>query len=312
MHGKDSPLRLSRRRFLQGAAGLVGALSLPVMGQSQSKLIERPIPVSGETIPILGMGTWQTFDVAAYPEMVLRRTEVLRTFLERGGGMVDSSPMYGSSEETLGLCLERLSDRGSLFTATKVWTPMRWLGIQQMKQSMQLWGDDRFDLMQIHNMLDWETHLETLKAWKAEGRIRYIGITTSHGRRHEAMEKALSREADFDFVQLTYNLLDREAEDRLLPLAADRGIAVIINRPFRGGDMFDLVEEKALPGWAAEIGCDNWAQFFLKFILSHPHVTCAIPATSRVDHMQENMGAGVGPLPDPATRRRMIDFMQTI
>lgn len=308
---KDSDCRLSRRRFLQQITGLAGLISLPAMGLDKPRLIQRRIPASGELIPILGMGTWQTFDVADYPELVQRRSQVLKAFFELGGGMVDSSPMYGSSEQTLGACLELLNNHGSLFTATKVWTPMRWLGIQQMKQSMKLWGLKQFDLMQIHNMLDWETHLETLKTWKAEGKIRYIGITTSHGRRHEALEKALLGK-DFDFVQLTYNLLDREAEQRLLPLAADRGIAVIINRPFRRGGLFDLVEGKSLPAWTAEIDCANWAQFFLKFILSHPSVTCAIPATSRVDHMHENMGAGIGVLPDPSTRRRMVDFMETI
>ncbi|MCU7827434.1 MAG: aldo/keto reductase [Candidatus Thiodiazotropha sp. (ex Myrtea sp. 'scaly one' KF741663)] len=308
---KGSECTLSRRRFLQQITGLAGLISLPAMGFSQHEILKRQIPASGELIPILGMGTWQTFDVANYPELVQRRSQVLKAFFELGGGMIDSSPMYGSSEQAVGACLERLNHHGSLFTATKVWTPMRWLGIQQMKQSMKLWGLKQFDLMQIHNMLDWETHLETLKAWKAEGKIRYIGITTSHGRRHEALEQALISE-DFDFVQLTYNLLDREAEQRLLPLAAERGIAVIVNRPFRRGELFDLLEGKPLPAWAAEIDCANWAQFFLKFILSHPSVTCAIPATSRVDHMHENMGAGVGVLPDPSTRRRMVDFMETI
>ncbi|MCU7915584.1 MAG: aldo/keto reductase [Candidatus Thiodiazotropha sp. (ex Gloverina cf. vestifex)] len=309
MKGSDGTL--SRRRFLQQIAGLAGLISLPAMGFSQHEILKRQIPASGELIPILGMGTWQTFDVADYPELVQRRSQVLKAFFELGGGMIDSSPMYGSSEQAVGACLERLNHHGSLFTATKVWIPMRWLGIQQMKQSMKLWGLKQFDLMQIHNMLDWETHLETLKAWKAEGKIRYIGITTSHGRRHEALEQALISE-DFDFVQLTYNLLDREAEQRLLPLAADRGIAVIVNRPFRRGELFDLLEGKSLPAWAAEIDCANWAQFFLKFILSHPSVTCAIPATSRVDHMYENMRAGVGLLPDPSIRRRMVDLMETI
>ncbi len=165
--------------------------------------------------------------------------------------------------------------------------------------------------MQIHNMLDWETHLETLKGWKADGKIRYIGITTSHGRRHKALAEALERE-HFDFVQFTYNILDREAEQRLLPLAAERGTAVIINRPFRHGELFDHVRDKPLPTWADEFNCANWAQFFLKFIVSHPAVTVAIPATTRVDHMQENMGAGVGRLPEPAMRRRMIHYMEAL
>jgi diketogulonate reductase-like aldo/keto reductase len=235
---------------------------------------------------------------------------VLQAFFAAGGGVIDSSPMYGSSERTLGACLQLLDDQGELFTATKVWTPTRWLGVQQMKTSMKLWGVPGFDLMQIHNMLDWETHIETLKAWKGQGRVRYIGITTSHGRRHNELEAALRKEEAFDFVQLTYNLLDREAESRLLPLAKDLGIAVIVNRPFRRGGLFERVQGKPLPPWAAEIGCSAWSQFFLKFILSHPAVTCAIPATRRVDHMRENLQAAMGDLPDPPMRQRMIDYAE--
>ena len=176
---------------------------------------------------------------------------------------------------------------------------------------MALWGVTGFDLMQIHNMLDWETHLETLKAWKEEGRIRYIGITTSHGRRHDALEAALRKET-FDFVQFTYNVLDREAESRLLPLAADKGVAVIVNRPFRRGGLFDRLAGKPLPVWAGEIGCTSWAQFFLRFILSHPAVTCAIPATTRVDHMRENLQAAMGEQPDRVQRRRMVDYVEKL
>ena len=201
--------------------------------------------------------------------------------------------------------------KNALFAATKVWIYGQWLGVRQMETARELWGVPRFDLMQIHNMLDWKSHLETLKAWKAGGRIRYIGITTSHGRRHEEMERALAKEP-FDFVQFTYNLADREVEQRLLPLAAERGIAVIINRPFRGGSLFGKVRGKPLPAWAQEFGCTNWAQFFLKFIVSHPAVTCVIPATSRVTHMLENMGAGFGLLPDAATRQRMLAYFEKL
>lgn len=304
-------LRLSRRRLLQGMAAMAAAASLPAWTGERRRVPTRPIPASGEPIPILGMGTWLTFDVGAYPNLVAQRAQVLQAFLNGGGGMVDSSPMYGSSEQAVGACLELLEDHGELFTATKVWTPTRWLGIQQMEDSMALWGVSRFDLMQIHNMLDWETHIETLKAWKAEGRLRYIGITTSHGRRHDKLSAALQREP-FDFVQLTYNILDREAESRLLPLAADRGIAVIVNRPFRRGGLFDAVADKPLPPWVDEIGCESWAQYFLKFILSHPAVTCAIPATTRVDHMQENLRTAMSALPEPPLRRRMVDYVESI
>ena len=301
---------LSRRRLLQGMAALGAVAAWPLRARVQ-RVSKRPIPSSGERIPILGMGTWLTFDVADYPGLVAQRAQVLQAFVEQGGGMIDSSPMYGSSEQAVGACLRLLEDHGELFTATKVWTPTRWLGIQQMETSMALWGVTGFDLMQIHNMLDWETHLETLKAWKEEGRIRYIGITTSHGRRHDALEAALRKET-FDFVQFTYNVLDREAESRLLPLAADKGVAVIVNRPFRRGGLFDRLAGKPLPVWAGEIGCTSWAQFFLRFILSHPAVTCAIPATTRVDHMRENLQAAMGEQPDRVQRRRMVDYVEKL
>ncbi|MGH6947658.1 MAG: aldo/keto reductase, partial [Kiloniellales bacterium] len=270
------------------------------------------IPSSGEEIPALGMGTWITFNVGSDPELRAERAEVLRTFFARGGAMIDSSPMYGSSEEVVGACLERLDNAGALFSATKVWTPLlAALGKRQMENSRDLWGVARFDLMQVHNLVDWETHLATLEAHKAEGRIRYLGVTTSHGRRHGELEK-LMRERPLDFVQLTYNVLDREAEARLLPLAAERGQAVIVNRPFRQNGLFRHVEGHPLPGWAAEIGCANWAQLFLKLILAHPAVTCAIPATSRVDHMEENMGALLGPLPDADLRERTIRHVESL
>jgi diketogulonate reductase-like aldo/keto reductase len=292
-------------------AALSAGMLLPVKAAAERRVPKRPIPVTGEPIPILGMGTWLTFDVGDYPNLIAQRAQVLKAFFAGGGGMIDSSPMYGSSERAVGACLQLLDDHGELFTATKVWTPNRWLGIQQMESSMEKWGVSRFDLMQIHNMLDWEAHIETLKAWKEQGRVRYIGITTSHGRRHAELAKALQRES-FDFVQFTYNLLDREAESRLLPLAADRGVAVIINRPFRRGGLIDLLSGRALPAWAAEIGCESWAQYLLKFILSHPSVTCVIPATSRVDHMRENLQAAMGELPEPDMRRRMVDYVEKL
>ena len=263
-----------------------------------SSIMTRAIPATGEQIPVIGMGSWGTFSVGDDREDRARCVRILQTFFDRGGGMIDSSPMYGSSQEVIGYCLGQIKDHPGLFSATKVWIVGKSFGISQMEKSGALWGVGRFDLMQIHNMLNWRTHLETLKEWKAEGRVRYIGITTSHGRRHAKLEKALQEE-DFDFVQFTYNVVDREAEQRLLPLAAERGIAVIINRPFQRGALFDRVENKPLPAWAGEIDCVNWAQFFLKFIVSHPAVTCAIPATSQVAHM------GYGRLPDRAMRTRM-------
>jgi diketogulonate reductase-like aldo/keto reductase len=235
----------------------------------------------------------------------------MQAFFDYGGALIDSSPMYGSSEEVIGEGLKTLKNKDRLFAATKVWILGKKSGIRQMEASQQLWGVPRFDLMQIHNMLDWETHWETLKEWKAAGRVRYVGVTTSHGRRHEDLAKAMSK-TPFDFVQFTYNLNDREVEQRLLPLAAEREMAVIINRPFDGGSLFRRVRGKSLPSWAAEFDCQNWAQYFLKFIVAHPAVTCAIPATSKVDHMIENMGAGFGRLPDAAMRRRMVDYFESL
>ncbi|MGM0594955.1 MAG: aldo/keto reductase [Pseudomonadota bacterium] len=303
---------ITRRSLLQWlAAGMGGAAlgPLPAVGR---EALTRPIPASGERLPVIGMGSWITFDVGDDPILRMKRCEVLGSFFQLGGGMIDSSPMYGSSEAVIGHCLEQLESTPNLFAATKVWTPGRRIGIDQMEHSRRRWGVERFDLMQIHNMLDWQTHLETLKAMKAEGAIRYIGITTSHGRRHGELERVLEREEAFDFVQFTYNVIDREVEQRLLPLAQERGLAVIINRPFRGGSLFDRVAGKPLPAWTAEIGCEHWAQFFLKFIVSHPAVTCAIPATTKVAHMRENMAAATGPLPSRRQRRRMLDDLRSL
>ncbi len=273
--------------------------------------LTRPIPASGETLPVIGMGSWITFDVGGDQAARDQRVEVLRAFFDAGGAMIDSSPMYGTSEEVIGDALARLDDKATLFSATKVWTPSARRGPEQMEASRRLWGVERFDLLQVHNLVEWEGHLETLKAWKAAGRVRYLGLTTSHGRRHAALERLMTTEP-LDFVQFTYNLVDREAERRLLPLAAERGLAVIINRPFRRGALFDAFGRKPLPAWASEIDCANWAQFFLKFVVSHPAVTCAIPATSRVDHMRENMGAAYGRLPDPKLRQRMRRYVEDL
>jgi len=301
-----------RRLFLQGLAGLGAMTALgPGFAAPSAQAIKKAIPASAENIPVIGMGSWLTFDVGNDQSARATRVQVLQAFFDRGGALIDSSPMYGSSQEVIGHCLRRIRNKDALFAATKVWIYGQWLGIKQMEAAREHWGVARFDLMQIHNMLDWQAHLETLKAWKAEGRIRYIGITTSHGRRHQDLERALAKEP-FDFVQFTYNLVDRDVEQRLLPLAAERNIAVIINRPFDGGALFDVVRGKTLPAWAAEFDCANWAQFFLKFIVSHPAVTCAIPATSQVAHMRENMGAGFGRLPDAGTRLRMLAYFDKL
>lgn len=302
-----------RRAFLKQLSGLGATFLLkPATATPAERLgITKVIPSTGEPLPAIGMGSWITFDVGNNSSERMQRARILQAFFDNGGALIDSSPMYGSAEEVIGEGLKTIKHKDKLFSATKVWILGKKSGIRQMQTSQQLWGLPRFDLMQIHNMLDWETHWETLKEWKADGRVRYIGITTSHGLRHEALAKAMTQ-TPFDFVQFTYSLEDREAEQRLLPLAAERGMAVLINRPFDGGNLFSRVRGKSLPPWATEFNCSNWAQYFLKFIVSHPAVTCAIPATSKVDHMVENMGANFGRLPDAAMRRRMIEHFERL
>lgn len=266
----------------------------------------RQIPSTGEAIPAIGLGSWITFNVGRDPLARERCAKVIHAFLEAGGSLIDSSPMYGSAQETIGYGLAKFGAAGRVFAADKVWTGSGARGPEQIETSRRHWSVARFDLLQVHNLLAWEAHLETLFAMKAEGRLRYVGITTSEGRRHAEFER-LMREQPLDFVQLSYNAADREAEQRLLPLARERGIAVIANRPFRQGDLIRAASRRPLPVWAAEIGCSNWAQLLLKFIVSHPAVHCVIPATGRVDHLRENMGAGVGAMPDPAMRRRIVE-----
>lgn len=303
---------LDRRGFLRvlGGAAVLGVSSRLARAEAPAPRT-RPIPASGEQIPVIGMGTYITFNVGPNPQLRDRRTEVLKTFFARGGGMIDSSPMYGSAEEVIGYGLKRVPDSGSMFSATKVWTRWDSKGPAQVKDSLRLWGVPRIDLIQVHNLLNWEDHLKTLREYRERGLIRYIGVTTSHGRRHDELEAVMRREP-LDFVQLTYNVLDREAEARLLPLAHERGIAVIANRPFQRGALFDRFERHPLPPWAAEIDVRNWAEFFLKFIVSHDAITCAIPATSQIDHLNENMNALHGRLPGGRERRRMVEYVTTL
>lgn len=304
---------MNRRAFIQWLTGLGIALAFrPALSDPAPLQHTRTIPSSGERLPVIGLGTWITFGIDPDDEEIMyQREQVLREFLSLGGGVLDSSPMYGNAEKVIGLCLQRIGHHKGLFSATKVWTRGHRQGFFQMEQSQALWGLPQLDLMQVHNLLDWETHLPSLRAMKAEGKIRYVGVTTSHGRRHEELIKIMRTEP-LDFVQFTYNLLDREAEQYLLPMAADKGIAVIINRPFQRGGLFDHVGRQPLPAWASEIDCTTWAQVFLKFILSHSAVTCAIPATSRVDHLTENMQAAYGRLPDMAMRKKMVDTIRAI
>jgi len=294
---------MDRRTLLKATAGALACIPAVRSLAAAEPALLRSVPSSGERLPAVGLGTWLTFDVTDAPGREARAA-ILRAFFESGGRLVDSSPMYGSSEETIGAALDRIGRPPALFAATKVWTVGGLTGRRQMERSRTLWKVPRFDLMQVHNYLDWEAHLPTLKAMKTEGRLRYVGVTTSHGRRHDLGEDLLKRER-LDFFQVTYNLADHEADERLLPLAAERGTAVIVNRPFDGGAQFARVKAKPLPAWAAEIGATSWAAVFLKWIVAHPAVTVAIPATSRLGHLRENMAALAGPLPDAALRKRI-------
>lgn len=278
---------------------------------ADSTAITRAIPASGEALPVIGMGSSRTFDVGTEEGVRAQLTEVLQTFFDRGGALIDSSPMYGTAERVLGDLLQRIPNKESLFAATKVWINGKESGVQQMHESMARMRIERFDLMQIHNLRDWRTHLKTLKEWKAEGKIRYVGITTSHGRAHDELLRVLESET-FDFVQFSYNIADREAEKRLFPLARNMGIATLINRPYQRGGLFRQVRSKPLPEWAAEFDCESWGQYFLKFIVSHPDVTCVIPATAKPQHMADNMGAGLGRLPDASMRARMLAHFSSL
>jgi diketogulonate reductase-like aldo/keto reductase len=301
---------LTRRTFVKAAAASGAAFALPGVASGQTRApLTRTIPSSGEAIPAVGLGTWITFNVGDDPALRDECADVMAAFFEAGGSMVDSSPMYGSSQPVIGYGLERLGRPDSLFSAEKVWTSSAAGGPTQIEQSRRFWGVERFDLVQVHNLVGWEAHLDTLFAMKADERIRYVGITTSEGRRHDQFEQIM-RDFPLDFVQFTYNVVDREAEERLLPLAAERGIAVIVNRPFRQGELTQRLEGEPLPTWAAEIGASSWAQFILKFILAHPSVTVAIPATTRVDHVRENVAAAADPLPDAAMRERMAAYVR--
>ncbi len=302
---------LSRRDFVATSGAALAASLVPGVPAWAGTLRTKTIPATGEAIPAIGMGTWITFNVGEDRKARDARTEVLRNFFEQGGGMIDSSPMYGSSEEVIGYGLRNLGEQPGLFSATKVWTPFGDDAEKQVATSERLWGVKPFDLMQVHNLVSWEEHLATLQEMKEAGRIRYIGVTTSHGRRHRELERIMQTQP-LDFVQLTYNVVDRAAERRLLPLARERGIAVIANRPFRRGALFDRYQREPLPEWIGDFDASNWAQFFLKFIISHPALTCAIPATTRVDHMLENMGALHGRLPDPELRKRMAAYIESL
>lgn len=304
---------MRRREFLATLPAAAAALAAEPPA-ADGGLLRRPIPKTGETVSAVGLGTWLTFDVGDAVVERTRRLQVLQAFFAAGGGLIDSSPMYGRAERLLGELLPQTEHAGRLFAATKVWTAFGRVGPTQMAESLRLWGKGadgrvpgaeprRFDLMQVHNLLVWTEHLRTLRAWKEQGRFRYIGVTTSHGRRHEEMAAILKREP-VDFMQITLNLADRSALP-LIELAGERQVAVIVNRPFDGGWLFGRAGDRPLPEAARELGCANWAQAFLKWILGHAAVTCAIPATTNPEHLAQNMGALRGPVADASQRRRI-------
>jgi diketogulonate reductase-like aldo/keto reductase len=284
---------------------------MPVESPAANDPLARRIPKTGEAIPAVGLGTWQVFDVASDAKEKAQAQETLKVFVELGGRVIDSSPMYGSSESVTGELATALGVKTKLFVATKVWTSGREAGIRQMEDSMRKLRVERLDLMQVHNLVDAPTHLATLREWKKAGRVRYLGVTHYHAGAHTDLEKIIGQ-GDVDFVQVNYSLAEPEADRRLFAAAADSRTAVIVNRPFAEGSMFRRVRDKPLPAWAQEIGCASWAQFFLKWILGHPAVTCAIPGTRNPRHVADNLGAASGPLPDETTRRRMASHFNSL
>ncbi|WP_096669135.1 aldo/keto reductase [Polaromonas sp. AET17H-212] len=295
-----------RRRALLRLVPALGAGAARAQSPPQPTLLTKPIPSSGEPLPVVGLGSWITFNVGNDRVARDQCTEVMRQFFAAGGRLIDSSPMYGSAQGVIGEALQQLRAQPKVFSADKVWTSSD--GAAQIEASRKLWQVPRFDLLQVHNLLAWEKQLPLLQAMKAAGQLRYVGITTSEGRRHAEFEQIM-RSQRIDFIQLSYNLLDREAEQRLLPLARERGVAVLVNRPFREGALLRQLQRHPLPAWAGEIDGRSWAQLALKFIVSHPAVTCAIPATSNPTHLRDNMGAARGRLPDAALRQRLADHV---
>lgn len=302
----------SRRELLQmlGFAGL-GTLirPWPSLFNRKQNMLTRPIPSTGEQIPVVGLGTWIQFDVGASQSERDPLRKVLELMTDKGGKVIDSSPMYGKAETVIGDLTSEMENPDHFFYATKVWTRGRQSGINQMNASMQKMRRETIDLMQIHNLLDWETHLQTLKEWKKEGKLRYIGVTHHTASSHRRLEEIVSTQ-DIDFVQFNYSIRVRNAEKRLLDAAKDNGVAVLINEPYEGGSLFQVAGGKELPKWASEYDINSWGQFFLKYILSHEAVTCVIPGTSDPEHLVDNMGAGYGRMPDEAVRKKMVNYFE--
>ncbi len=304
---------MTRREAAKLIGGTTAGLLLPIGAQAadeSSTMLMRTIPSSGEKLSVIGLGTWRAFDVDLIADSRRQLEDVLLRFVKLGGRMIDSSPMYGRAEEVIGELTSAIGIREKLFLATKVWTRGKQSGIQSMERSMSLLRTNRIDLMQVHNLVDVNTQLATLHEWKQQGRVRYIGITHHESGALSEIEK-LMRSEKFDFLQINYSLMEPEAEERVLPLAQERGIAVIANRPFGAGDLFNKVRSKPLPEWGSEFDCHSWAQFFLKWIVANPAITCAIPATDKPPHLEDNMHGGIGRLPDAKMRRHMVELVSS-
>jgi diketogulonate reductase-like aldo/keto reductase len=299
---------LRRQLLLLAASGTLLPFAARKAIAQTSSMNKRAIPSTGEMLPVVGCGTWRTFDVGNDAAAQARLAEVLQLLFDNGGSVIDSSPMYGSSEAVAGSVLTRMGAHKRAFVATKVWTDGREAGIAQMENSLRLWRQPRIDLMQIHNLLDWQTQLATLRDWKARGRIRYIGVTHYTSSAFGEVE-AVMRSEKIDFVQINYAADDRAAEETLLPLAKERGIGVIVNQPFGGGGLLGRLKDKPVPAWSKEIGCTTWAQLLLKFVLAHPAVTCVIPGTGRSEYMRDNVRAGFGSYPDESMKRRIAEVV---
>ena len=308
---------INRRQVIQASATVLALQSLrlnagqTVPATQSTPVIKRPIPSSGELLPVIGMGTSRTFDADDDAQSLAKLRKVMQAFFDGQGIIIDSSPMYGRAEARVGDILRTMEPAPKPFAATKVWTNGREQGIAQMMESARRMNVEKFDLIAVHNLKDWKTQLATLKAWKKEGKVRYIGITTSHGRFHDELLQIMRTEP-LDFVQFSYNIDDRVAEKELLPTAADRGIATMINRPYQRGSLFDKARGHDLPALASELDCSSWGQFYLKFILSHPAVTCIIPATAKLSHMRDNMQANFGAVPDTVQRKEMLHIFASL
>lgn len=302
-----SKLQVNRRDVMKAGLALGASTVCSAAGE---KIRTKPIPVSGELLPVIGLGTYKVFDVWGWPWEISARRDIVDLMIEKGATLIDSSPQYERSEETLGDVIAADNRRAELFLATKVWTDGQAAGERQMKQSAELMQTEKIDLMQVHNLRDTDLHMATIREWQQDGRIRYNGITHWLESAFEDLQAAMQKHNP-QFIQINYSLGEREADQRVLPMAQDMGIGVLINRPYMHGKLFRAVQGRPLPDWATEIA-DSWGQFFLKFILSHPAVTCVIPATSKMEHLEDNLGAGIGLMPDADMRARMVSYFESL